>query len=65
MHPNASELEELHKDVPRHPELSMQERRTAGRAVERLSTAGFEVTTGVGGSGVETLVAAASAWLAG
>ena len=60
MHPNASGLEELHKDVHRHPELSMQGRRTAGRAVERLSTAGFEVTTGV-----ETLVAAASAWLAG
>jgi metal-dependent amidase/aminoacylase/carboxypeptidase family protein len=39
--PNAGDLEELYKDVHRHPELSMQERRTAGLAVERLSAAGF------------------------
>jgi metal-dependent amidase/aminoacylase/carboxypeptidase family protein len=41
------DLEELYKDVHRHPELSMQEERTAGLAAERLQTAGFEVTTGV------------------
>lgn len=56
MHPNASDLEELYKDVHRHPELSMQEQRTAGLAVERLGVAGFEVTAGVGGTGVAGLL---------
>jgi metal-dependent amidase/aminoacylase/carboxypeptidase family protein len=79
MPPNAGDLEELYKDVHHHPELSVQEQRTAGLAVERLSAAGFEVTAGVGRlhnprfapvvhptleTGVEALVAAASAWLA-
>jgi hippurate hydrolase len=34
------DLEELYKDVHRHPELSMQEERTAGIAAERLEKAG-------------------------
>jgi amidohydrolase len=55
MHPNAGNLEELYKDVHRHPELAMQERRTA-LAVDRLSAAGFEVTAGVGGTGVVGLL---------
>jgi hippurate hydrolase len=46
------DLEELYKDVHRHPELSMQEERTAGIAAERLEKAGFEVTAGVGKTGV-------------
>lgn len=46
------DLEELYQDVHRHPELSMQEVRTAGLAADRLTAAGFEVTTGVGGTGV-------------
>jgi hippurate hydrolase len=46
------DLEELYKDVHRHPELSMQEERTAGIAAQRLEKAGFEVTTGVGKTGV-------------
>jgi hippurate hydrolase len=46
------DLEELYKDVHRHPELSMQETRTAALAAERLQAAGFEVTTGVGKTGV-------------
>jgi amidohydrolase len=56
MHPNASDLEELYKDVHRHPELSMQEQRTAGLGAERLSAAGFEVTADVGGTGVVGLL---------
>ena len=56
MHPNSGDLEELYKDVHRHPELSMQEQRTAGLAAERLSAAGFEVTAGVGGTGVVGLL---------
>jgi amidohydrolase len=46
------DLEELYKDVHRHPELSMEEERTAALAAARLRTAGFEVTTGVGKTGV-------------
>src|SRR5574337_926740 len=46
------DLEELYMDVHRHPELSMQEERTAGLAADRLQKAGFEVTTGVGKTGV-------------
>jgi hippurate hydrolase len=45
-------LEALYKDVHAHPELSMQETRTAGLAAEGLSASGFEVTTGVGKTGV-------------
>jgi hippurate hydrolase len=50
------DLEELYKDVHRHPELSMKEERTAGLAAERLQKAGFEVTTGVGKTGVVGLL---------
>ena len=46
------DLEALYKDVHAHPELSMQETRTAGLAADRLRTAGFEVSTGVGKTGV-------------
>lgn len=44
--------EELYTDVHAHPELSMREHRTAGLAADRLGEAGFEVTTGVGTTGV-------------
>ena len=50
------DLEELYKDVHRHPELSMQEERTAGLAADRLQKSGFEVTTGVGKTGVVGLL---------
>lgn len=50
------DLESLYKDVHSHPELSMQETRTAALAAERLRTAGFDVTTGVGGTGVVGLL---------
>ncbi|TAM10124.1 MAG: amidohydrolase [Nevskiaceae bacterium] len=49
-------LEALYADIHAHPELSMQETRTAGLAAERLRTAGFEVTTGVGKTGVVGLL---------
>src|SRR5208337_4329186 len=49
-------LEALYKDVHAHPELSMQETRTAGLAADRLRAAGYEVTTGVGKTGVVTLL---------
>src|SRR4029079_10265413 len=50
------DLEELYKDVHRHPELSMQEERTAALAAERLQSSGDEVTTGVGKTGVVGLL---------
>jgi hypothetical protein len=50
------DLEALYKDIHSHPELSMQEKRTAGLAAERLKTAGFEVTEGVGQTGVVGLL---------
>jgi amidohydrolase len=50
------DLETLYKDVHSHPELSMQETRTAGLVADRLRTAGFEVTTGVGKTGVVGLL---------
>lgn len=50
------DLEALYKDVHAHPELSMQETRTAGLAAEWLRKAGYEVTTGVGKTGVVGLL---------
>jgi len=46
------ELETIYKDIHSHPELSMQEERTAGAAADRLRGVGYEVTTGVGKTGV-------------
>lgn len=46
------DLQRLYKDVHSHPELSMQEKRTAGLAANRLRGAGYKVTTGVGKTGV-------------
>jgi amidohydrolase len=46
------DLESLYTDVHAHPELSLQERRTSSLAADRLRTAGFDVTTGVGKTGV-------------
>jgi hippurate hydrolase len=50
------DLEALYKDLHSHPELSMQETRTAGLAADRLRAAGYEVTTGVGKTGVVGLL---------
>jgi len=50
------QLEELYKDIHAHPELSMQEERTASIAAERLRAAGYEVTTGIGKTGVVGLL---------
>src|SRR6478735_5525498 len=50
------DLEALYKDVHAHPELSMQETRTANLAADRLRAAGYEVTTGLGKTGVVGLL---------
>lgn len=53
---SVSDLESFYKDVHEHPELSMQETRTAARAADRLRAAGYDVTTGVGKTGVVGLL---------
>ena len=51
-----AELEKAYKDIHAHPELSMQEHRTAGIAAAWLRRFGYEVTEGVGGTGVVGLL---------
>ena len=50
------ELESAYKDLHSHPELSMQENRTARIVADRLRAAGYEVTTGIGKTGVVGLL---------
>ena len=45
-------LDALYLDLHRHPELSGKETRTAAILATQLRQAGYEVTTGVGGTGV-------------
>jgi amidohydrolase len=47
-----AELESIYRDLHANPELSMQEHRTAGVAAAWLGRFGYEVTTGIGGTGV-------------
>src|SRR3954453_23538933 len=49
-------LEALYTDVHAHPELSSEETRTSTLAADRLRTAGFDVTAGVGKTGVVGLL---------
>lgn len=51
-----ADLESVYKDIHAHPELSMQEKRTAGIAADHLRAAGYEVTPGVGKTGVVGLL---------
>jgi amidohydrolase len=50
------ELEEIYKDIHRNPELSMQEFRTAKIAADYLTKYQYEVSTGVGITGVVGLL---------
>ncbi len=50
------DLESLYKDLHSRPELSMEELRTSALAADRLRAAGYEVTTGVGKTGVVGLL---------
>ncbi|WP_405858931.1 amidohydrolase [Streptomyces sp. NBC_00090] len=47
----------LYEDLHAHPELSFQEFRTAGVVAERLRAQGWQVTEGVGGTGVVGVLA--------
>ncbi|MFJ3187755.1 M20 family metallopeptidase [Streptomyces halstedii] len=52
-----TELEDLYKDLHRHPELGLREHRTAGKAADALRGFGYEVTDGIGGTGVVAVLA--------
>jgi amidohydrolase len=51
-----AKLEAVYKDLHANPELSMQEHRTSGIAAAWLGELGYEVTEGVGGTGVVGLL---------
>jgi amidohydrolase len=46
------QIEALYKDLHRNPELSLHETKTSATIADQLRKLGFEVTTGVGGTGV-------------
>ena len=46
------QIESLYEDLHRNPELSLHEVKTAEKTADQLRKIGFEVTTGVGGTGV-------------
>lgn len=46
------EWAEVYRDLHRNPELSFQETRTAGIVAERLASLGYDVTSGIGRTGV-------------
>jgi hippurate hydrolase len=50
------QLADLYRDLHEHPELSLCETRTAALVAERLRGGGYEVTEGVGGTGVVGLL---------
>ena len=49
---NAPALLALYRDLHAHPELSLKETRTAALLAQEMRKIGFEVTEGVGGTGV-------------
>ena len=56
----AGVLSKVRRDIHKHPELSMQEHRTAGIVAEFLEKAGIEVQRGVAGTGVVGILRGAS-----
>lgn len=53
---DATWLADFYRDLHQHPELSLQEHRTARRVAEGLRPLGIEVTEQVGGTGVVGLL---------
>ena len=49
-------MEEIYKDIHRHPELSMQEKRTSQIAADYLKKYNWDVTPNIGGTGVVGLL---------
>ena len=50
------DIEALYKDLHRNPELAFQETQTTAKLAARLKTLGFEVTTGVGKTGIVAIM---------
>ena len=50
------DLQTLYQDIHRNPELAFQEVQTAAKLASRLKALGYEVTTGVGRTGVVGLL---------
>jgi len=50
------DLEKLYVDLHSHPELGFEERRTSGVLAERVKALGFDVTTGVGQTGIVAIL---------
>ena len=50
------DLSDLYIDLHAHPELSFHETRTAGIVAQRLTALGYDVTAGVGGTGVVAIL---------
>jgi metal-dependent amidase/aminoacylase/carboxypeptidase family protein len=46
------ELEALYRNLHQHPELGFQERQTAATLAAKLQPLGYEVTTGIGKTGL-------------
>src|SRR5687768_15108311 len=51
-----ADIEALYKDLHRNPELAFQETQTAAKLAARLRALGFEVTTGVGKTGIVAIM---------
>jgi hippurate hydrolase len=52
-----SDVEDLYRDLHRHPELGLREHRTAKKAADALRESGYDVTEGIGGTGVVGVLA--------
>ncbi len=50
------EIEKLYIDLHRNPELAFHEQRTAATLAARVKALGYEVTTGVGGTGIVAIL---------
>jgi amidohydrolase len=50
------DIEALYKDLHRNPELAFQETQTVAKLAARLKALGFEVTTGVGKTGIVAIM---------
>jgi hippurate hydrolase len=50
------EIEKLYIDLHRNPELAFHEQRTAATLAARVKALGYDVTTGVGGTGVVAIL---------
>jgi len=53
---NYPSVEALYQDLHRNPELGFNEHRTAAELAKRVKALGYEVTTGVGGTGVVAIL---------